>query len=201
MANTNRPSGLTPVKSITGAPWNGAGNVYSIAASYSAAALYIGDPVISSGSADSNGIPGITLAAATGAIRGVIVAIGKDPNFYGNPGSLDTTYRPAAAQTDVWYALVVDDPNCVFQVQEVGTGTAFTAADVGLNANLSLASGNGFVSGWQLSNSGAGTTATIQCRLLGLARTAPLTNAFGYYAKWLVKINNHELAAGTSGVS
>ena len=200
MANTNAPSGLTPVKHLNGSPYNGAGNVYSIAADYAAAALYVGDPVISSGSADSNGIAGITLAAATGAIRGVIIAIGRDPNFYANPDSLNTTYRPAAAQTDVWYALVVDDPDVIFQVQEVGTGTAFTAADVGLNANLSLGAGNGFVSGWQLSNVGAAGTATIQCRILGLARTAPIANAYGQYAKWLVKINVHELSAGTAGV-
>ncbi len=200
MANANRPTGLTPVKSLTGAPYNGGGNVYSIAAAYSAAALYVGDPVISSGSADSNGIPGITLAAATGAIRGVIVAIGKDPNFYANPGSLDTTYRPAAAQSTTWYALVVDDPNTIFQVQEVGTGTALTADAVGLNANLVLGTGNGFVSGWMLNNADEDTTDSLQVRLLGLARTAPIANGFGQYAKWLVKINNHELSAGTAGV-
>ncbi len=200
MANSNSPNGLVPVKHLSGAPYNGAGNVYSIAAAYSAAALYIGDPVISSGSADSNGIPGITLAAATGAIRGVIVAIGQDPNFYANPESLSTTYRPAAAQDTDWYALVVDDPNVIFQVQEVGTGTPLDASAVGLNANLVLGTGNGFVSGWTLNNGDEATTDTLQVRLLGLARTAPLANAFGQYAKWLVKINNHELSAGTSGV-
>lgn len=199
MANANTPNGLAPVKYMSGAAYTGGGTVYSIAASY-ATALYIGDPVISSGTADSNGIPGITLAAATGAIRGVIVAIGQDPNFYANPGSLDTTYRPAAAQSTVWYALVVDDPNTIFQVQEVGTGTPLDATAVGLNTNLVLGSGNGFVSGWTLDNASEGTTSTLQVRLLGLARTAPIANAFGQYAKWWVKINNHELSAGTSGV-
>ncbi len=200
MANVNSPNGLVPVKHLDSSPYNGGGNVYSIAASYSSAALYIGDPVISSGSADSNGIPGITLAAATGAIRGVIVAIGQDPNFYANPGSLDTIYRPAAAQSTTWYALVVDDPNVIFSVQEVNSGTPLAAADVGLNTNLVLASGNGFVSGWTLDNATEGTTSTLQCRILGLARTAPIANAYGLAARWLVKINNHELSAGTSGV-
>jgi hypothetical protein len=35
-------------------------------------------------------------------------------------------------------------------------------------------------------------------KILGLARRQD--NAYGPYAKWLVKINNHELSAGTAGV-
>lgn len=198
MANANRPTGLSPVRSITGAPFNGQAQLYSIAANYSAAALYIGDPVISSGTADSNGIAGITLAAATGAIRGVIVGIGANSGSLANPSDLDITYRPAAAQTQTWYALVVDDPNMIFEVQEIGTGTPFTAAEVGLNANLSLAAGNGFVSGWQVDNGTEGTTNTLQVRLLGLAQRQG--NAFGAYAKWLVKINNHEFYLGNAGL-
>lgn len=198
MANANRPTGLSPVKYLNGAPWSGQANVYSIATDY-AVALYIGDPVISSGTADVNGVPGVALAAATGAIRGVIVGLGSTyEECIGNINNPNITYRPAATQTTTWYAMVVDDPNVVFAVQEIGTGTYLTATEVGLNANLSLAAGNGYVSGWMLDNSGEGTTSTIQVRLLGLVRT--IDNAFGQYAKWLVKINNHELAAGTSGV-
>lgn len=198
MANANRPTGLSPVRSILGAPFNGQAQLYSIAANYSAAALYIGDPVISSGTSDANGIAGITLAAATGAIRGVIVGIGTSPGLIANPSNLDITYRPAAAQSDDWYALVVDDPNMIFEVQEIGTGTALTAAEVGLNVNLVVGTGNGYVSGWQVSNSGEDTTDTLQVRLLGLAQRQD--NAFGQYAKWLVKINNHEFYLGNAGL-
>ena len=197
MANANRPTGLSPVGSILGAPFNGRVSLYSIAAAY-ATALYIGDPVISSGTSDTSGRAGIALAAATGPIRGVIVGIGKDPNFLANPGNLDINYRPAAAQSDVWYALVCDDPNTVFEVQEIGTGTPLTAAAVGLNTNLVLGTGNGFVSGWLLDNATELDTVTLQCRILGLAQR--IDNAIGQYAKWLVKINNHELAAGTVGL-
>lgn len=198
MANANRPSGLSPVKMITGAPYNGQANVYSIAAAYTTA-LYIGDPVISSGTADGNGVPGITLAADTGAIRGVIVGIGSEfESVVGNMVNTNITYRPAAAQDDVWYALVVDDPNVVFEVQEIGTGTALTAAAVGLNANLEIGTGNGYVSGWMVGNDDEASTATLQVKLLGLARRPD--NAFGQYAKWNVLINAHELRAGTDGV-
>ncbi len=114
-----------------------------------------------------------------------------------DPSNLNTTVVPAT-KTQNYYALVVDDPSVIFEVQEIGTGTALTAAEVGLNANLASGANNGYASGWLLDNSGEGGGSTLQVRLLGLARRQD--NAFGAYAKWLVKINNHELAAGTAGV-
>ena len=69
MANANRPSGFTPVQYLNGSTWSGQARLYSIAAAY-ATALYIGDPVISSGTADVNGVPGVVLGAATGALTG-----------------------------------------------------------------------------------------------------------------------------------
>lgn len=197
MANANRPSGLSPVKHITGAPFNGQGNVYQIAAA-DTNAYGIGDPVVSSGSGDVNGVPGITLAAATGAIRGVVLGLGTSEAGIYNPSNLDQTIRPAGAKSIDWYAIVADSPDLIFEVQEVGTGTALAATDIGNNANLSIGTNNGFQSGWQLSNVGVANTSTLQVRLLGLARRSD--NAFGAYSKWLVKINNHELSAGTSGV-
>lgn len=197
MANANRPSGFTPVQYLNGAPWNGQARIYSIAASYGTA-LYIGDPVISSGTADANGVPGIAKGAATGALRGVIVGLGKYEGLMANPSNLDITYRPASDPA-VWYAMVVDDPNVIFEIQELANGTALAATEVGLNQISNIATaGNGFVSGVMLeSTTGAtaATTATLQLRLLGLARKPG--NAFGAYAKWLVKINVHELGTGT----
>ena len=199
MANTNRTSGFTPVKSTTGAPWNGQANVYSIAASYGTA-LYVGDPVISSGTADVNGVPGIALAAATGGVRGVIVGLGKYEGLIANPSNLDLTYRPASDPA-VWYALVADDPQLIFEVTEESNGTALAATEVGLNTISLLAAGNGYVSGWAVrSTTGAtaATTATLQLKLLGLARKP--NNAFGAYARWLVMFNVHELGHGTGSL-
>jgi hypothetical protein len=200
MANANRPSGLSPVKHLNGSPFNGQANVYQIAAA-DTHGFAIGDPVISSGSGDANGVPGITLAAATGAIRGVIVGLGTSESGIFNPNNLNSTVRPAAAQSTDWYALVVDSPDVIFEVQEHANGTALAATDIGLNQVLYLGTNNGFQSGWMLASATdatPATTSTLQVRLLGLARRSD--NAFGAYAKWLVLINNHELHAGTSGV-
>jgi len=196
MANENRPAGFIPREYLNGTPWNGQARLYSIAAAYGTA-LYVGDPVISSSSADANGVPGIARGVGTGALRGVIVGLGKTPGGLFNPSNLDITYRPASDPA-VWYAAVVDDPNVLFEIQEESNGTQLTAAEVGLNQISLAGTGNGFVSGWQVrSTSGAtaATTATLQLRLMGLVQRPG--NAFGAYAKWLVQINVHELGHGT----
>lgn len=196
MANANRPSGFTPVQYLNGSAWNGQARCYSIAASYGTE-LAIGDPVISSGTADTNGVPGIALAAATGAVRGVIVGLGRYESGMFNPSNLDTTKRPAS-DPNVWYAMVVDDPNVIFEIQEQSNGTALAATEIGLNTVPILAAAGTYCSGWQLASAtGAtpNTTATLQLRLLGLSRKP--NNAFGAYAKWLVKFNVHELGTGT----
>lgn len=197
MANANRPSGFSPVQYLNGSPWNGQARIYSIAAAY-ATALYIGDPVKSSGTADANGVPGIVLGATTGALRGVIVGLGSAEGLIANPKNLDITYRPAAAQATDWYAMVVDDPDVLFEVQENANGTALAATEIGLNTISVSGTGSGFVSGWMLASATDATpanTATLQLRLMGLVRRQQ--NAFGAYAKHLVKINVHELGTGT----
>ena len=197
MTNAKKQTGFTPVQYLNGAPWSGQARLYSIPAAYTVA-LYIGDPVISGGSADVNGVPTVALAAATGAIRGVIVGLGSSEGMMGNRGNLDITYRPAAAQTPDWYAMVVDDPNVLFEIQEKANTVQLAAAQIGLNQVPILAAGNGFISGWLLASTTdatAATTATLPLRLMGLVRRHD--NTFGAYAKHLVKINVHELGTGT----
>lgn len=202
MANANRPSGLVPLEYIDGSPWNGKGRMFYIA-STDGNAYAIGDPVTLSGTGDAAGVAGITLASAgTGNIvLGNILGMGS--NVYGGPGAipgaLETTVIPAT-KTRAYYVLVADDPNIVFSLQEIGTGTALAATEIGINANLVSGTNNGYVSGWLLDNSGTATTATLQLQLLGLVQTTAADNAYGAYAKWKVRINNHQYAGGRAGV-
>lgn len=209
MANVNRPSGFTPVQYLNGAPWNGQARLYSIAAAYGTA-LYIGDPVISSGTADTNGIPGIAIGATTGGLRGVIVGLydsgsataplsGTSVGGIVNP---NITYRPAS-NANVWYASVVDDPNVLFSLQEESNGTQIAATEIGLNTISKSGTGNGFISGWLLPSVTGATpavTATLQLKLMGLIQAPAATNVFGAYAKHLVQINVHELSHGTGSL-
>jgi len=200
MANVNKPAGFIPVQYLNGAPWNGQARLYSIDKDYTTA-LAIGDPVKSSGTSDANGVQGIVLGSTTGGLRGVIVGLGTAEGLIANPSNLDITYRPGVATTKDWFAMVVDDPQVLFELQEESNGTQLTAAEIGLNTISKSGTHNGFVSGWMLpSTTGAtaATTATLQLKLMGLVRRH--NNAFGAYAKHLVQINVHELAHGTGSL-
>lgn len=200
MANVNRPMGLQPVQYLNGAPYNGAGRVYCIPNTDSTNKYAIGDPVTLAGAADTNGVPTITLATAgTGnTVLGVIVSAGASSyaGLYGDT-SQNSLVIPAT-KVNNYYVLVEVDPNVVYEIQEIGTGTLLTATEIGLNANLSSGADNGTYSGWLLANSGVATGATLQLKLLQLAPRAD--NAFGQYAKYWVMINNHAFRAGVAGV-
>ena len=200
MANVNAVAGLSPVQYKNGAPWTGGGRVYYIASS-DTHAYAIGDPVTLSGNGDSNGVPAVTLATAgaTNVVLGSVLGSGGVTmgGAYTDPANINSTIIPAT-KTKGYYILVADDPNILFEVQEGGAGAALTSASIGLNVNLLAGANSGFLSGWTFDNTTAAVGATLQMQLLGLVLKP--NNAFGQYAKWLVRINNHQYAAGVAGV-
>ncbi len=199
MPNPNAPFGLSPVEYLSGAKWNGQVRRYYIPSSDSNA-YAIGDPVTLAGSADARGIASVVLATPGSGMIGPIVGMGG--LTYGGPSvdptNLNTTVIPAT-KTKAYYVLVADDPNIIFEVQEIGTGTALDAAAVSLNANLVAAANSGYLSSWVLDNTTETTTVTLDVKLLGLSQRNP-NNAFGAYAVWNVLINNHKYRGGSTGV-
>ena len=196
MANANRPGGLKPVSYLNGAPYTGQARLYSVPVN--SADLYIGDPVTLSGNADTNGLSGIAIGVAGSAIIGVIVGFLVSP-----PGvslvatNIDLTIRSIqASATVVQYALVADDPNLIFEIQD-GQTVPTSTANIGLNTNFVINAGatdysdSGTVTATTLTDS---TTANL--KLMGFAQRVDNTPATAY-AKLLVKINNHAYAAGT----
>jgi hypothetical protein len=192
--------GLSPVQYLNGSPWNGQARLYCIPASGDSNAYAIGDPVVLAGSADARGVPTVVLATAgsTNLITGAIVSMGGPINggVMGDPTNLNTTIIPATKLHD-YYVMVADDPNIIFEVQEIGTGTPFTATEIGLNCSLVAGTNNGFVSGWMLDNTTEAATAALQMKILGLAQRSD--NAFGQYAKYLCLINDHSYKAPVAG--
>lgn len=198
MANSNAPFGLRPHGYLSGAPWNGQARVYCIPNTDDTNAYAIGDPVELAGGADAAGVPTVVLATAGSGITGVIVSMGgtKYGSGHYDPTDLNTTVIPATKSKD-YYVMVCDDPTVLFEVQEIGTGTALAAAAVGLNCNLVAGTNNGYVSGWLLTNTTEADTSTLDVQLMGLVQRPG--NAFGAYAKWLVRINSHSYNAGVTG--
>jgi len=202
MANTSKPAGLTPIKYLNGAAWNGQARTYYIP-STDTLAYAIGDPVDLGGSADSNGVPSVVLTTAgnnSGANMsiGAIVGVGTQEDVIGNVLAPNSIIVPAT-KTSAYYVMVADDPNIIFAIQEGGTQTTpLAATNVSQNADLASGANNGYVSGWVLDNATTTTGAGYQLKLLGLERVQ--NNAFGAYAKWLVLINLHRYKAGVAGV-
>lgn len=213
--NPSKPAGLSPIKSISGTPWNSVANPYYIAPG-DTNAYYPGDLVKLQTAGDpATGLSGITLGTAGATAIGVVVAVGLSAQLAGggfggpyiNPNNLGLTYRPSGAQSAAYYALVVDDPNIIYEIQEGGAGTNLTQAAAGNNANIVYAApaAGVSVSGTTLNNASVATTATLNLRILCLAQRAdnhfvtnPATGGGGQ--KWWVMINNHQFSSGTTGV-
>lgn len=202
MANVNAPFGLRPTKTINGASWNDQGNLYHIPAG-DTSAYYIGDVVKSAANADANGVPDVAKALGTDVLRGVIVGVLPSQPYgtslQGATLDLANTFVPATKTRD-YYVMVCDDPETVFECQGDVTATNQVATNANKNASLTVAvpTAPGQWSNTVVSSSTIATTNTLNMKLMGLVQKP--NNAFGAYARWLVKINLHELAGGTAGI-
>jgi len=210
--NPNKPAGLAPIGTLTGADWTGKGRMYCIPSSDSTYNYMQGDLVSLTGAADpATGLACISLTAAGSAAVGVIQAVGIYPSGpLIDPNNLQRTYAPVTKQQS-YYAYVLDSPDVIYEIQEGGTGNNLSAtASAGLNANILLNTAvttgvppSQLISGTTLTNNSAPTTtSTLNLKIISLAQridnsfiTSPSTNG---YQKWWVIINNHQYRGGVT---
>lgn len=205
MANVNRPFGMAPVRNSDGSTWNQAVTTVVIP-STDIVAYAIGDIVSSAAGADANGVPYVAKTAANGVARGVIVGFdvtgfGTAVSLAGASLALENTNIPATKTKD-YYALIVEDPNVVFEIQaDAVTAANLVAANMNKNADFVVgaapSTGTG-QSGTVLSSASIATTSTLPLKIRGLVQRDD--NAFGAYARLLVSFNKHELLGNTAGV-
>lgn len=192
MANADTPFGLKPVQHRNGAPYNGATRTYAVPAG-DATALFIGDLVKLAGTAQTiKGAiyPDVARAATGDVFTGVVVGVVPDTQD-------SLRYRAASTQR---LLLVADDPDLIFEIQEVSGGTPLTANDAGLNANIVVAAGSTVtaMSGTELNNGTEATTNTLDLHIVGPVNRED--NAIGEHCKWLVTINRHQFSNQVAGV-
>jgi len=199
MANSDARFGLRPVGIGSASGYTGKITPYYVPSSYGTA-LYIGDPVVGTGTSNTAAagagkqFPAGSLieinkatAGAGSRVRGSIVG------FEVSASNLDKAYNPASTARVVY---VADDPEQVFEIQ-ADSGAVVAAVDIGVNADLiythagDTATG---LSGAELDTSDMSVAATGQLTILGLVSRAD--NALGTNAKLLVKINYHQKAVG-----
>lgn len=189
MANTNNPFGLRPSRSIGRS--NVQINEYAHASGDSAA-LFIGDPVVTSGESTSaitglnDGTPYVQASGTitTTAIRGAVV--GVRPTLT----NLTLQYCPASVALGI---LIADDPGQLFEIQDDGT-----AAEGDVSGNIAITSGSGStvtgISAYVAHEASLGST-----NVLRIIRLAPIVNnALGANAVLECLVNLHELKS-TSG--
>lgn len=205
MANTNRPNGFSPVKSLTG-QWDGQGNLYAIATDASNT-YAIGDVVMSAASATSKGVPYVQKwggATTTSALPlGIIVGFATPPvgtSLQGTSLTLEKQYLGLSAGTQ--YVYVCDDPLVIFEAQFDSTAVAVTdlhknaAVTITADQSATLSTAAPYSS---LVLTSPAVTATLPVRLLGAVQRED--NEVGAYVRVLCKWNYHEygVTAGASG--
>lgn len=200
MANKDARFGLTPIKHRNGAPYNGATRTYFVPSTY-AVALFVGDPVIKTGTANTTAVEGHNIAtlpeinkATAGdgnALTGVIVSFGANGN------NQDITHNPASTERIV---NVADDPDLLFIIQADAGGT-LTAADVGQNANVIFTHAGSTSTGQSGVELDASATAADQSNQLTIQRLFDVEgNTVDSFGIWEVKINQHTETANTIGI-
>ena len=203
MANVSRINGFTPVKHISGAPYNGQFNLYEIVAG-DGTTTHIGDLVKGDTGAGTEGYMTCVRFAASGQATsgvpiGVIVGFKNDPTNLNYP-----QYRAASTKR---IAMVCDDPGMIYEVQDGAvTANLVSQTTIGLNTGVTCTIGvtTGSNSLMATGTTAPDTTATLPLRVMGIKR-APDNNDGAQtpliYQKVYVMLNSHQFGSvGTTGV-
>lgn len=193
------PYGLKPVNRVDGLPYAGAIRQIPIAAGYATAILNGATVKLSGGYlvADTS----TNAATPCGVLVGCqyVNSNGQTVQGQSYPAALSTAANPA-------YAYVVDDPNALFKVAVVSSGTTITYTDrtvVGSNLPM-VQNGGSTVTGDStigVTTTGGGVTSTIPLRVIDVVPdTSVVVSGTTYYYELLVKINTHQYN-NTTGVS
>ena len=190
MANISKIAGFKPVKHITGAPYNGQANIYTVK---SGTKLVPGDLVKLTGGASQNGIAEVDAASNDAAVLGAVVGVvpaKMDPvtgKLSGGSIALDTPVSVTGGSTPA-YVLVADAPDIVYEVEKA----TFTATDVGTSGGFDFAGTAGGNATTGNSNMYLTDTATGVVQVLGLVQR--VNNEAGANAKVLARITNNNFA-------
>lgn len=207
MPNTSRISGFRPVKHTSGAPYNGQGNMYAVAAS-DGTALFVGDPVALDGGATAGGIATVAKAGASAQTLGIItgfVPVNVDPvtgAITAGSVTLDTPqYRVASTAR---YVMVEDSDDVLYEVEQcTGANASYTflVADVGLNVGHTTVAGSTTTgsSSAAVDMATKATTATLPWKIVGAIQRVDNETFTGVSTavKLLVKLNQAVMGNGT----
>ena len=189
MANVNKPSGLRPVGTLGSAGYAGRIETFYVPATDSTA-IGLGDTVTLTGAGGlhTDGTPIVTRGTVGGVAAGVMVGIKPIPD------DLDVNYRKAST---AMYIYVDTDPNTIYEIQEDSDGGFVALADGTKNGSLILGTVDTTTGNSETLLDSSTVAANAALDLLLLRPSDTVDNEFPLaYAKWLVKLNLHQFAAG-----
>ena len=161
-------------------------------------AVFVGDAVNTAGS--SGNIVGnpekktVKQAAAAEAIYGVCV--GLLPHWVASGADLSIRHRPA--DTAMYVLVRPANHQDIYRIQADDVSATLAAADIGLNADLVVGSGDTTtgMSAMELDTDSKATTATLQLKIVGFV-DRPDNESGVANQDVLVRLNNIELSGGT----
>ena len=193
MANVNAVTGLSPVGTVTGAPFNEQGYLYAIA--NDASNTYaIGDIVKSAVGNDANGVALVTKAAATDVPLGVIASIrvaNPGVSLQGTNIDLGKLYISLSSGSYT-YVYVITDPAVVYKVQANTTADAKVGSTavptITADQTSTLSQSSPFSATYVTADSSA--TAASMFQIVGMYQDP--SNVPGAYNDLLVVFNKHQ---------
>ena len=193
MANVNAVTGLSPVGTVTGAPFNEQGYLYAIA--NDASNTYaIGDIVKSAVGNDANGVGLVTKAAATDVPLGVIASIrvaNPGVSLQGTNIDLGKLYISLSSGSYT-YVYVITDPAVVYKVQANTTADAKVGSTavptITADQTSTLSQSSPFSATYVTADSSA--TAASMFQIVGMYQDP--SNVPGAYNDLLVVFNKHQ---------
>ena len=181
----SKPYGLQPVNLIGGQVYAGSTRLFRIASGY-ATSIYYGDVV----KINSDG----TVVKDTGTSTATPVGIFLGCT-YTNPSTkqkLNYQYYAGGTAADDIQAYVVDDPDVLFKVAAVSSGTTvafYSSEQIGLNAALIQNNGSNTTGDSQVAINGASfaTTASLPIRVVDIVPDT--SNSANGYCEFICKFN------------
>jgi len=181
----SKPYGLQPVNLIGGQVYAGSTRLFRIASGY-ATSIYYGDVV----KINSDG----TVVKDTGTSTATPVGIFLGCT-YTNPSTkqkLNYQYYAGGTAADDIQAYVVDDPDVLFKMAAVSSGTTvafYSSEQIGLNAALIQNNGSNTTGDSQVAINGASfaTTASLPIRVVDIVPDT--SNSANGYCEFICKFN------------
>ena len=189
------PYGLKPVKMLDNSPYNGATRQYRIASAYGTN-IFCGDVVklVTGGTVERD--------TADAAMTPIGVFMGCT---FTDPGTSQITFKqywPASTVASDAMAYVVDDPNVLFKVVVVSSGTTIAdlaITDIGANLQMVDNTGSTVTGNSKIAvDDTSATTATFPLRVVDVV-TDTKTSATAF-PEALVKWNAGHMLTNTTGV-